>query len=211
MSLERAPRGRPRLFDRGEALYAAMQIFWEHGYEGTSIALLSQELNLKPTSIYAAFGSKESLFKEAVALYIEGDGGVARRALEIADTRDSIEAMLKDTVRSFCRAASPRGCLLLLGDKGLTESDEAIRTFLKEQRAALRELLPARLSRGVEAGDLPADTDVDAMATMVLLFLYGVSIDAADGASESRLLKAVDVFLANWPMNPTVSHRTRSA
>ena len=74
--------GRPREFDRDQALRKAMLLFWQHGYEGTSMSALVEALGIASARIYAAFGSKEQLFREAVALYEEGEGGFAPRALE---------------------------------------------------------------------------------------------------------------------------------
>lgn len=196
----RLPRGRPRTFDRDEALRSAMHVFWLHGYEGTSISHLSEAMALNPTSIYAAFGSKETLFQEAVRMYTTSDGKATWRALrDEGDTRTAIESMLKETVRTFCRAATPRGCLMLLGDKGMGRGEESIRSFLQEQRNLLRKGLRVRLRQGVKAGDLPPETDLDALTSLILVFLNGISIETADGVSEAKLLKAVGALMEQWP------------
>ena len=195
-----AARGRPRQFDRDQALLQAMHIFWERGFEGTSLADLSSALGLTATSIYAAFGSKQALFREAVELYVSSDGNATWRALETSGTtRQAIEAMLRGTVDAFCNADTPRGCLMLLADKGLGRGNDSVKAFLQQWRAKTREQLRARLQRGVDAGELPVGTDAAAMASIVVVFLNGISIETADGVSQQDLLKAVDVFLSSWP------------
>ncbi len=69
-----AQRGRPRMFDRDAMLQKALMLFWEHGYEGVSVSQLVEEMGITPPSLYAAFGSKEGLYREAVALYLSGPG-----------------------------------------------------------------------------------------------------------------------------------------
>lgn len=68
-----ATRGRPRAFDRDTALQRAMDVFWVRGYEGASLAALTEAMEIRPPSLYAAFGSKEGLFREALAHYEGGD------------------------------------------------------------------------------------------------------------------------------------------
>ena len=71
-----ARTGRPRSFDRAEALRQAMTVFWRLGYEGTTLEDLQAAMGgISPPSMYAAFGSKENLFREAVELYATTEGG----------------------------------------------------------------------------------------------------------------------------------------
>lgn len=67
--------GRPREFDREQALLKARNLFWRQGYEGTSMSDLVAELGIASARIYKAFGSKEQLFREAIASYETEEGG----------------------------------------------------------------------------------------------------------------------------------------
>ena len=110
-----ATRGRPRAFDRDTALRQALDVFWERGYEGTSLSDLTQAMGIASASIYACFGSKEALFRETVALYGTISGAPPRRALsEHPTARAAIHAMLQATADEVTRPGDPHGCMLIL-------------------------------------------------------------------------------------------------
>src|SRR5436309_4564013 len=147
-------RGRPRAFDRAAALRQAMEAFWEHGYEGTSIGDLTARMGIRPPSLYAAFGSKEELFREAVALYEGMEGEPALQLLRDAPTAIAgIEAMLRANVRSYTMAGQPTGCMIVLAATTYTPSTEGIRDFLAEQRRLGTVAVQERLVRGQADGD----------------------------------------------------------
>lgn len=211
-----AKRGRPRKFDRDRVLREAMEVFWLSGFQGSSINDLSRAMGLAAPSLYAAFGSKEELFREAVVLYLETESDTAWQALEQAPRlRDAIGSLLVETVRLFARADSPRGCLLVLGDKGMSPLSASVRQELQARRDAKRQQLLVRLRRALDEGELPPNTDVEALAASVFIFMSGLSIETADRISEARLLKAIDDFMARWPLpmpagspTPTPPHCT---
>jgi AcrR family transcriptional regulator len=197
-----APRGpgRPRSFDRQEALCAALRLFREQGYEGTSIADLQKALGgLSPPSIYAAFGSKEALFKEALALYTSQTRARVSRAIEDApSTKAAVEAMLRAAVRGTTESDEPRGCLLVQGALTCSPSSSDVQQYLHEQRLEGHRMLLRRLKDGVAAGDIPSRTDVAALASFYTTIIHGISIQAKDGASRASLMSAVDCAMAAW-------------
>lgn len=194
-----AERGRPRGFDRAAALQLAMESFWEHGYEGTSIGDLTARIGIRPPSLYAAFGSKEELFREAVALYQDMDGEPAFRTLWEAPTaRAGIEAMLRGNVRSYTTAGRPTGCMIVLAATTYTPSTEGIRDFLAEQRRATTAAVQERLARGQADGDMTSGADTAALAAYVMSVQYGLSLQARDGATRDELDAVVDCMLAGW-------------
>jgi AcrR family transcriptional regulator len=192
--------GRPRSFNRQEALYAALRLFRERGYEGTSMADLQKALGgLSPPSIYAAFGSKEALFKEAVSLHVSQNLARVSRALEEArSTKAAVEAMLRCAVRGATESDEPRGCLLVQGALACSPSSDGVRQYLREQRLEGYRALVARLKAGVAAGDVPARTDIAAVASFYATLIHGIAIQAKDGASRASLMAAVDCAMAAW-------------
>jgi AcrR family transcriptional regulator len=186
-------RGRPRGFDRAEALRRAMETFWEHGYEGTSIGDLTAVMGIRPPSLYAAFGSKETLFREAVALYEEREGEPTLRAMCDAPTAvGGIEALLRANVVAYTDPTKPSGCMIVLAATTYTPSTAGIRDFLAEQRRAATAEVRDRLVRGQADGDVPPGADIGALAAFVSSVQFGMSLQARDGATRQDLSAVVD-------------------
>lgn len=205
-----ATRGRPRSFDREQALRRAMEVFWRHGYEGTSLSLLTSAMGIGGPSLYAAFGSKEELFREAVELYEATEGPDARRSLEARTAREAVERMLRGNVVDYTDPHKPPGCMIVLAATTGTVDNEGVRSFLAEQRRAGEDALRRRLLRGVDDGDLPPATDVDALAAFVTTVQQGLSIHARDGAPRATLDAVVDHALAVWDTLTTPAAAGRS-
>lgn len=194
-----AERGRPRGFDRDVALRRAMETFWAHGYEGTSMSDLTVAMGIASPSVYACFGSKEELFREAVELYGATEGGKALRALDEAPTaRDGVGAMLRSNADTFADPTTPPGCMVTLAATAGTTKNADVRTFLAERRRHMHTMIHDRLERGVAEGDVPAGTDTDSLAAFSTTVLQGLSIQARDGASRAELEAVITCAIAAW-------------
>lgn len=192
-----SPRGRPRAFDREAALQRAMYVFWEHGYEGASLADLTEAMNIGSPSLYAAFGNKEALFRDAVALYGATAGNRTARALSDEPTaRAAIEAMLRGNAEDYLLPGRPPGCMLVV--TACICTSQGIRDFLAERRRHGRDLVKQRLRRGIDDGDLPDGVDVDSMATFYTAVLNSLSMQARDGATTDEMTAIVDGAMAVW-------------
>ena len=195
-----AKAGRPRSFDRQEALRRAMNVFWALGYEGTTLVDLLEAMgNITPTSFYAAFGSKEELFREAVQLNNTTFGtNMVRNLNAQATARASIEALLRTAVNVFCETDHPRGCMTVLGATNCTRSNEKIQDYLRQARLMTYKTIRQRLERGVKEGDVPAKADLNGLASFYTTVLHGLSIQARDNASRKALTTAVDYAMSAW-------------
>ena len=197
-------RGRPRSFDRDEALLAAVRVFRERGYEGATLADLQEAMGgISPPSVYAAFGSKEELFKEAVSLYVASTGHAGRCALEApgTSTRDAIEQVMRAAVAAITKTGEPRGCMLVLGALNCTseDADGAVASeHLHRLRLASYRSIADRIRRGIREGDVPRGTDADGLTTFVTALINGLSVLARDGASRAALNAAVDRAMRAW-------------
>ncbi|WP_227981027.1 TetR/AcrR family transcriptional regulator [Nocardia spumae] len=195
-----AERGRPRGFDRDIALRRAMEVFWEHGYEGAAMNDLTGAMGINSPSLYAAFGCKEQLFREAVELYGRTEGGYTERALATAPTaRAAIEAMLRDNAAAYCDPATPRGCLVVVAGNTAGPRHGAVREFLAERRRRTTTAVRQRLDRGIDDGDLHTGTDTAGLADFYTAVLFGLSVQAGDGVNAARLDSTIDRALCAWP------------
>jgi AcrR family transcriptional regulator len=194
-------RGRPRTFDRNEALNAALRVFRERGYEGATLAELQEAMGgISPPSLYAAFVSKEALFKEAVTLHRDSVARVTSSALDAPGltAREAIDRMLRATAAAFTKAGEPPGCPLVLGAITCSSEGESVSHYLHELRVKTYRLILARIRRGVGDGDIRSRANVEALAMFVTTFVHGLSIQARDGASRAALTAAVDCAMSAW-------------
>ena len=192
-------RGRPRSFDRQAALTRAMEMFWEKGYEGTSISDLTRALGIGSPSLYAAFGSKEALFRESVALYGATEGAELWEPVAKAPTaRAAIAAFLLETARVFTRRSKPRGCLVVLSALQMSEDSAVVRRELVALRARTIESLAARFALARDAGEIAADADLHALARYYVTVQQGMSIQARDGATRAQLEAVAGAALSAW-------------
>jgi TetR/AcrR family transcriptional regulator, copper-responsive repressor len=178
---------RPRSFDRDAALDTAMRLFWERGYEQTSISDLTSAMGVAPPSLYAAFGSKRDLFDEAAIRYQSSPGAFNLRALDEPTVRGSIARLLHDAAIEYTRSGQPRGCMILA------------EPLLGEHRTRSRAVLAARIAAGIGAAELPPDTDVDVLVSYVTVVLTGMSAQARDGATREDLLSVAEAAMRAWP------------
>jgi TetR/AcrR family transcriptional regulator, copper-responsive repressor len=194
------PRGRPRAFDRDDALDRAMHLFWRRGYEATSVSELTEAMGITPPSLYAAFGDKKRLFLEAVDRYQDGPGSFAKAALcEEPTAERAMRCLLMGTIDSFFEANSVKGCMVVLAATNCTTESSDIIDELAARRRLAERLVRDRIAAGRDAGELPADTDVDTLAGLIITTLYGLSIKARDGASRASLHKVVEQVMSAWP------------
>ncbi|MDG2520553.1 TetR/AcrR family transcriptional regulator [Caulobacter segnis] len=195
----RRSRGRPRAFDRTAALDAATTLFWTNGYEATSISDLTEAMGIGAKSLYAAFGSKDALFTEALHHYVRKYGGLAwDRAREAPTAREAASAFLYDSAAALSGSVCdmPRGCMATIASLGC-EGLAAVGEFAASIETTFQRL-EARLKKGVDDGDLPPSVDVAQLARFVETVQSGMSVKARNGADRAELEGVAKVAMAGW-------------
>jgi len=191
--------GRPREFDLDNALDRAVLVFWRNGYEGASIADLTEAMGINAPSLYAAFGNKEGLFRKAVDRYVEKCAGFWDEALEAPTARGTVEHLLRASADFVTDEHNPRGCLFVRGPMACSEAADKIGRDLVARRATGEERLRERLERARIAGEVPPEFDPADYARYIMTVLEGMSVQAAGGASRADLHKVADLTLRSWP------------
>ncbi|TCK30641.1 TetR family transcriptional regulator [Ancylobacter aquaticus] len=182
-------RGRPRAFDRDAALAQAMRLFWIKGFEATSIADLTHAMGIGSPSLYAAFGSKQALYVEALRHYERNYEGLVWAGFRTAETAEgAIAALLYDSASALTGnvADIPLGCMVALASVG-SEEHRALGELVCAARAVTFARLEARLQRAVADGEISAGTDCAALARFVQTVQTGMSLLARDGTSGEEL------------------------
>src|SRR4051812_35613257 len=191
--------GRPLSFDRDVALEKAMLLFWQQGYEGTSLSELTEAMGISPPSLYAAFGDKKQLFFAAVERYVSAAESVPNCIRNAATAKQAVETMLQTSAVSQTQRGRPPGCLLVSGAVNLSTASQDVRDEVARIRGRVERTLRERIKRAIEEGELPEQTDAAALAAFYISITHGMSMQAQDGAKRERLLAIADTAMKAWP------------
>jgi AcrR family transcriptional regulator len=191
--------GRPREFDVDKALDLALQVFWRKGYEGASMADLTETMGITKPSLYAAFGNKEELFRKALDRYVDGPGGYVQAALAKPTARAVVEHLLYESADAVTDPNHPPGCLAVQGALSCGDAAESIKQELMSRRAKGEQDLRQRFERAIAEGDLAQGYDAADLAAYVSAILQGMAVQAAGGTTREQLRKIAEMALRTWP------------
>jgi AcrR family transcriptional regulator len=193
------PRGRPRSFDLDEALDKAMHLFAEQGYDGTSLGQLTEAIGIPPPSLYAAFGSKDDLFKASLEHYRVRCGAPIAAAFQNASTaRQAIEGLLMQSIETFLEPGGIKGCMVALAAIGISANHKDLRDHATALRQATEAMILNRIKQGQSEGDVAASSDATAMMNFYTTLQMGLSIKARDGASAAEMKASVMAAMRLW-------------
>jgi AcrR family transcriptional regulator len=182
--------GRPRTFDRQQALDTAMEQFWSCGYDQTTVAGLTDAMGITAPSLYAAFGDKDQLFEEAAVCYSTRVEAALEQALDQPTTAAGLAELMRITAQAHTDPMTPAGCFVISEPR------------LGDYRSRLRDLVARRVARGAQDGDVPADTDPGTIADYVIAVLAGMSARARDGATADEVRAIAQMALKALPDGP---------
>ena len=197
--------GRPRNFNVSDALDSAMDVFWRKGYQGASLADLTAAMGINSPSLYAAFGSKEGLFRAVLDRYDERRREFLDRVLSAPSARE-VARLFLDGVAEF--AADPKnlpGCLLI--QSGLTCADDAVPREVARHREQKEVALRERFKRAQREGDLPKSADANALARYLMTVSNGMAVQAASGAGAEDLREVARLAIDAWPGRKSVRRK----
>jgi AcrR family transcriptional regulator len=196
---EQSVMGRPREFDTDAALEKAMRLFWAKGYEGTSVADLTETLGISKPSLYAAFGDKQSLFRAALERYAAGPAGYVAAALAKPTAREVAETLLKGAADLHTDSRNPGGCMTVSGALAGGDEAEPVRQALNAHRTAGVALLRRRFEQAKAEHDLPKDSDPAALARFLAAVVFGMAVLASGGASRKEVDQVIRTAMKAWP------------
>lgn len=191
--------GRPRAFDIEKALERALQVFWEKGYEGTSLSDLTEAMGINRPSLYAAYGNKEALFRKALDHYAERTMAFVRDAINEATARGVAERLLRSAADMVTHPRNPRGCLTVRGALSSGEEADPIRLELALRRSEGEAVIRERLERAKGEGELPTGANPADLARYLATVYQGMSVQAAGGATREQLRRVAKTALRAWP------------
>lgn len=200
-------KGRPRNFDRDQALVRALEVFWRRGYEPASIVELCQAMEINPPSLYATFGNKAALFIEAVHYYEKTYWDApAQSFMAEPDLFRGIAVFFRESARILLSPDSPCGCMVVLAAINISAEATEVIAAIRKLRMTSKQMFADRLQRAIHDRQLPADTDILALAGALNAMLEGLSIQARDGLSVQELerIAAHAVHMALQPTSNTL-------
>ena len=198
MSTQEARRGRPPTFDRVAALAAATRLFWQNGYEATSIHDLTEAMGIRPGSLYAAFGDKKALFNEVIEAYGRSPAGEFVWAAMVKEptAEGAFRRLLLDAAAMYTDPETPAGNLLC--SAATAEVDVAV--YMRDLRNASVDTFEQRLTKARDEGEIPATADPRKLAAYFTAVMHGMSQRARDGATVAELTDTADLAMAAWPV-----------
>ncbi|MCT4712900.1 TetR/AcrR family transcriptional regulator [Enterobacteriaceae bacterium H11S18] len=200
-SVIKKSRGRPKVFDREAALDKAMTLFWQHGYEATSLAHLVEATGAKAPTLYAEFTNKEGLFRAVLDRYIARFAEKHEACLFCEDrsVEEALEDYLSTVAKRFTDKDTPSGCFIICTSSVLAASSEDIADTIKARHAMQEETLVRFLEQRQEKGEIPAGSNARGLAKYLCCIIQGMSVSARENASYEELLSIVQTTMRLWP------------
>ena len=195
-----AKMGRPRTFREDEALDAAMRVFWQKGYEGTSLDDLTGAMKINRSSLYSTFGDKEALFRRVMKQYSAGSLSFMSEALNLKTARAVVEALLRMSAKFLGDPGHPPGCLSIQGGLACGSGNEEVQQAMVDWRKAGLVQLQKRLQRARAEGDLKKNVDPKDFARLIMIIMNGLGVQAVNGATPAEMNRAVDLALQSLPL-----------
>ncbi|HDR6314501.1 TetR/AcrR family transcriptional regulator [Bacillus cereus] len=168
---------RTREFDEDQVLDAAMQLFWEKGYEATSLSDLTSRMGIQRPSIYSAFGDKKELFEAALRRYTMSRASDIRNRLQShSSVKEAFSIFFADVVNEEYAGDLSKGCFCINTMVELAPHDERFEILTREHQMYLAVIFQETIERGIQSGELEVNTDAKSLAQALIVSLIGLTV-----------------------------------
>jgi AcrR family transcriptional regulator len=191
-------RGRPVKFDQATALNIALELFWTHGFEGTSLNDLTQNMGINRPSLYGTYGNKAALFNLCISAYISQHLGFIDQAIEKPTLIEVIDWLFKGQIKLLSSNAPNRGCFIVQGILNCAEENIEIKEALIEARKSIEGKLRKRIQFAQMKKEIDYTTSPAALAKNITTLYCGLSVQATSGATVKELQEVVNLAQKQW-------------
>jgi AcrR family transcriptional regulator len=188
-------RGRPRCFDPEQALDSAMLLFWQKGFQRTSLDEIAEAVGIKKPSLYAAFGDKETLFRKVLQRYNEKLSAPTEALQRHNDIREALNAFIELSISSESARGTPRGCLLVTAFADSTLLPPNLALEVKGLVGKAERAVAQRLKKAVRSGQLEPDFDAQGAAKFLVSLMLGVALQIRAGEPRAELQRVKKIAL----------------
>lgn len=188
---------RQREFDEEKALDAAMQIFWEKGFEATSLSDLTSRMGIQRPSIYSAFGDKKGLFEAALRKYTSSHAAYVRTNLQKnnSSVKEAFRAFFENMVAKEYEKSPNWGCFCINSMVELSPHDEKFEILTREHQMYLSVIFQETIERGLRSGELDTGINAKSLAQTLVVSLIGLTVIMKSRPERSFVDNSVEVIL----------------
>ncbi len=188
--------GRTREFDEEKVLDAAMQLFWEKGYEATSLSDLTSRMGIQRPSIYSAFGDKKELFEAALRKYTSSHASLVRTKLQQnPSVKEAFRIFFEDVVDEEYTENKSRGCFCINTMVELAPHDEKFEILTREHQMYLSVIFQETIERGIQSGQVETEVDAKALSQALIVQLIGLTVLMKSRPDRSFVNNTIEVIL----------------
>lgn len=187
---------RTKNFDQQEVLEKAINLFWEQGYNATSMQQLVDHLGINRASLYDTYGSKKQLFIKAFNIYHSRQlAHIETLLFEFSEVKVAIRQYFESITKQILNDQVAKGCFVVNTTTELLPADEDFKDLIAEYKQEFVTLLDKRLKKGISDQQLAKDIDSNSLALAIYSYQNGIKVIAKTHPTESDLQDMVDVFL----------------
>jgi TetR/AcrR family transcriptional repressor of nem operon len=188
---------RTKEFDPDAALHKALELFWERGYEATSMADLVQHLGIARASIYATFGGKRDLYVQALERYLQTrDPNVVEVLSQPGPALPAVRSLIQAYAEESLCDEHRRGCMVVNAAVEVMSRDPQVARRVEASWDAVETALTSALTRARAQGEISADKDPRALARFLLVLMQGIRVLGRAHPDPGRLRDATAQALA---------------